>query len=232
MSERFFSDEPLQSGATTVLAGTEAHHALHVMRLAVGDEVTLFDGSGDEYLATVQATSRRDLTLEVGQQSAIDREAEVSISMGIALPKGDRQKVLIEKLTEVGVQRVLPLVTKRSVAAPKVNGLEKLRRLVIESSKQCRRNRLMQIDDPLSWDDFLKIDLPEKRLIAHPTDERFDWSANAKDSCAVAIGPEGGFSEEEYAKAVELGWQGVSLGKRILRIETAAIGLAFRLIHN
>ena len=232
MSERFYSDEPLQSGSTTVLAGTEAHHALHVMRLAVGDEVTLFDGSGDEYLATVQATSRRDLTLEVGQQSAIDREAEVSITMGIALPKGDRQKVLIEKLTEVGVQRVVPLVTKRSVAAPKVNGLEKLRRLVIESSKQCRRNRLMQIDDPLSWDDFLKIDLPEKRLIAHPTDERFDWSANAKDSCAVAIGPEGGFSEEEYAKAVELGWQGVSLGKRILRIETAAIGLAFRLIHN
>lgn len=232
MSERFFSDEPLQSGTITVLAGTEAHHALHVMRLAVGDEVTLFDGSGDEFIATVQSTSRRDLTLEVGQQSTVAREAEVSITMGIVLPKGDRQKVLIEKLTEVGVQRVIPLVTKRSIATPKANGLEKLRRLVIESSKQCRRNRLMQIDDPLSWEDFLQCDLPVKRLIAHPTDEQFDWNANAKDSCAVAIGPEGGFSEEEYSEAVELGWQSVSLGKRILRIETAAIGLAFRLIHD
>ena len=214
-----------------MLAGTEAHHALHVMRLSVGDEVTLFDGTGDEFAATIQATSRREITLEVGQQSPIDREAGIRITMGIALPKGDRQKVLIEKLTEVGVQRVVPLITKRSVAAPKANGLDKLRRLVIESSKQCRRNRLMEIDEPKTWDEFLNSDLPAKRLIAHPTNERFDWNANATDACAVAIGPEGGFSEEEYAQAIEQGWQSVSLGKRILRIETAAIGLAFRLIH-
>ncbi len=215
-----------------MLAGTEAHHALHVMRVKVGEEITLFDGSGDEFTAQIKSTTRREINLEITDQRSVSREAKIDITMGIALPKGDRQKVLIEKLTEIGVQRVVPLVTERSVAAPKASSLEKLRRLVIEASKQCRRNQLMQVEDPQPWPDFLRSDLPGVRLIAHPTEKDFQWCANATDSYAVAIGPEGGFSDEEFALAAENGWQTVSLGERILRIETAAIGMAFRLIHS
>ncbi|TWT88874.1 Ribosomal RNA small subunit methyltransferase E [Pseudobythopirellula maris] len=231
MGDRFFIDEPI-TGAEALLSGPEAHHALHVMRLKAGDGVTLFDGSGAEFSAEVTAVSRRDVSLTITGRQEIDRESPVRLTLGVALPKGDRQKVLVEKLVELGAARLVPLTTERSVALPKGSAIEKLRRLVIEASKQCGRNRLMEIAEPVALGAFLDESADAERLFAHPPEEAHaerggaPWPATQR--VVAMVGPEGGFSDAEAAAAVEAGWRPVTLGERILRIETAALALAAR----
>lgn len=227
MPSRYFSDDPIPwpTEGTVRLVDNEAHHFLHVMRGKIGDRLTLFDGSGAEFEAEVTKTTRREVMLAVLSREEVDREPGVELTLGVAIPKGDRQKVLVEKLTELGVARLVPLVTERSVAAPKASGLEKLRRAVVEASKQCGRNRLMVIDEPVPLAEFLASTEADRRLIAHP----YGGTAvepPAAGTIAVAVGPEGGFSDSEVATARDAGWAPLTLGRSILRIETAAIGAA------
>src|SRR5436190_5899651 len=155
MSERFYSPHPITAGCM-MLDGPEAHHLLHVMRASVGDEVTLFDDSGAEFKATIETLRRTDAELRIIERREIDRELPFPLAVGVALPKGDRQKWLVEKLTELGVTTLVPLVTERSVAQPAASALERLRRAVIEAAKQCGRNRLMRITEPQSWDGWIQ----------------------------------------------------------------------------
>lgn len=229
MSHRFFSESPLKLDpdhpAPARLTDAEAHHFLHVMRGSVGDRVTLFDGSGREFEAEAIETTRREVTLALRSCAEVDREPAVGLTLGVALPKGDRQKVLVEKLTELGVARLVPLTTERSVATPKAAGLNKLRRAVIEASKQCGRNRLMVIEEPMGLTRFLDTTEAAAKWIAHPYNAS-QPVPEAVGPFAVAVGPEGGFTEAEVAAAAAAGWAGRSLGKSILRIETAAIAFA------
>lgn len=223
MSRRFFV--PPITGPTASLDGAEAHHLLHVMRAGVGDSVTLFDGSGGEWSATITTVGRSRVDFEVGERHEVDRELPFALVVGVAMPKGDRQKWLVEKLTELGATRLVPLATERSIAQPKASAISKLRRTVIEASKQCGRNRLMEIAEPCSFDAFVdSTDGAALRLLAHPGGEPL--GAVIRDVTGadvhIAIGPEGGFSDEEAAAAGKHGWRAISLGERILRIETAA----------
>ncbi len=228
MSTRFYSETPLKLGAIT-LTGPEAHHLLHVMRAAVGMELTLFDGHGSEFTANITRLSRNDVECEVFAEERIDRERSAPFTLAVALPKGDRQKVLVEKLTELGVTRLVPLVTERSIADKTAGGLDKLRRLVIEASKQCGRNRLMEITQPIAWGEYVTTAVSPQRVIAHPSGELNEQLSSGVETIA-AIGPEGGLSDAEVELAIKSGWQCVALGPRILRIETAAIALAAKLI--
>ncbi|MCA9246838.1 MAG: 16S rRNA (uracil(1498)-N(3))-methyltransferase [Planctomycetales bacterium] len=227
MSHRFYVDSPITDKLAT-LAGTEAHHLLHVLRARAGEEVTLFDGNGAEFRAVVRELNRQTAQLEVVERLEIDRELPFALSLAVALPKGDRQKLLVEKLTELGVGRLVPLRSERSVAQPKGSALDRLRRSVIEASKQCRRNRLMEIAEPISFHDFLeKPAAATARWIAHPAGETETHSfGQAHGELAILVGPEGGFSDAEVAAAREADWCCIDLGPRILRIETAAIALA------
>jgi 16S rRNA (uracil1498-N3)-methyltransferase len=158
--------------------------------------------------------------------------------VGVALPKGDRQKLLVEKLTELGVTTLVPLITERGVAQPTASAAERLSRTVIEAAKQCRRNRLMKIAEPQAWGDWIASgwlesspiaahEPPARRLIAHPGGQSLS-AINLREPLPtqVAIGPEGGITDAEVTAAVAAGWQQVSLGARIFRVETAAIALA------
>ena len=229
MSDRYFVESPLTADRA-VLAGPEAHHLIHVMRAKPGGHVTLFDGSGWQFDAVIQRVGRSEVELTVLARAEIDRELAVELSLAVALPKGDRQKWLVEKAVELGVTRLVPLETARGVAQPEEKALHRLRRGVIEASKQCGRNRLMAIAEPERWADFVArtADVP-CRLLAHPGREataRQGLFPPIGDRVAMAIGPEGGFSEDEVALAVHAGWQRIELGPRILRVETAAVLLA------
>ena len=147
MSERFFVEQPI-SGSTAELVDTEAQHLAKVMRAAVGDEVVLFDGSGAEFAAKVARIAKSAVTLEVVERREINREPRVELTLAVALPKGERQKWLVEKLTELGAARLVPLITERGVAQPVDAAVARLSRAVIEASKQCGRNRLMEIAPP------------------------------------------------------------------------------------
>jgi 16S rRNA (uracil1498-N3)-methyltransferase len=227
MSERFFIAPPI-AGDRALLTGDEARHLIAVMRGKVGDEINVFDGSGAEFAARITAIGKQAVELAIIERRELSRELDFALTLAVALPKGDRQKWLVEKATELGVTRIIPLVTERGVAQPTAAALDRLQRSVIEASKQCGRNRLMEISPPLSAADcFATAPAAAARLIAEPGGQPLAALA-AGDGLEMiaAIGPEGGFSPDEIAAAKNAGWKAVSLGNRTLRIETAAIALA------
>lgn len=237
MADRFFADTPI-SGEQAELHGPEAHHAIHVMRLGVGDSITLFDGSGTEFDAQVEKLDRRSLRLSILERRMVDRELPFKLSLAVALPKGDRQRWLIEKATELGVTRIIPLTTARSVVRVSSSSIKKLDRAAIEASKQCGRNVLMRIEEPVAWSSFVAgLNETEQRWFAHPMSADLSLSEACRSRSAagnllVAIGPEGGFDDAEVALAKEAGWKSISLGPRILRIETAALAVVAAVVSE
>jgi 16S rRNA (uracil1498-N3)-methyltransferase len=188
--------------------------------------VTLFDGSGGEFDAEITVCGRSTVELAVLTRREVDRELAFSLTLGVPLPKGDRQRWIVEKAVELGVTRLVPLRTERTVATGDKVG-EKLDRYVIEASKQCGRNRLMEIAEPQSWSKWLAAPADARRWVADPTGDAIravDLSQGR--STFAAVGPEGGLTEGELAVARSSGWEIVSLGPRVLRIETAAVALA------
>ncbi len=225
MTHRYYAEPPIEGDGAT-LRGSEAHHLAHVMRGRPGDRVTLFDGSGDQWEAEVVRVGRSEVELRLIVRQTVDRELPFDLILGVAMPKGDRQRWLVEKAVESGVRRLVPLATARSVAEPSAG---KLQRTVIEASKQCGRNRLMELASAVPWTEFLaQTRSAEWRLMAHPGGAPIEagLSHPTGQSVVVAVGPEGGFTDEEVSLAVAAGWELVDLGPRTLRIETAAIVLA------
>ena len=234
MSDRYFVESPLVSDRA-VLAGAEAHHLLHVMRAGWELASRSLTARAGNSTPSSSGSGRSEVELAIAGRQEIDREAPIAVTLGVALPKGDRQKWLVEKLVELGVARLAPLETERGVAQPVENALQRLRRGVIEASKQCGRNRLMEIAEPKTWRKFLAESGDTAcRLVAHPAGQPDGGTHFTRptllQNAAIAIGPEGGFTDEEVAQAVAQGWQAVDLGPRILRVETAALALAALLI--
>lgn len=232
MPDRYFSAEPIDDTSVT-LAGSEAHHLLHVMRAQPGLELIVFDGQGGEFAAEVVECKRSTVEVQVGERQDIERELPFKLTLAIALPKGDRQRWLLEKCTELGVARIIPLQLARSASKGSKNEKqEKLTRYVIEASKQCGRNRLMEITEPTNWVTYLDETTTGRRLLAHPGGKSLSETAEEKsqrDPVQIAVGPEGGFTDEEVAQATNVGWEMIGLGERILRIETAALALVSRI---
>ena len=225
MSERFFVERPI-AGSTAELVEAESQHLAKVMRAAVGDEVVLFDGSGAEFAAKVARLTKSVVHLEILERREVNLEPRVSLTLAVALPKGERQKWLVEKLTELGVARLVPLITERGVAQPVDAALARLSRAVIEASKQCGRNRLMEIAPPREALEYFADDSLGMKFIAEPGGEHLGSLAPEVTHLSCAIGPEGGFTPAELKSTMENQWRPVSLGRSILRIETAAIAVA------
>lgn len=231
MSRRFFVQTAIGDAPTVTLADAEAHHLLHVLRAKPGDAVTLFDGSGWEFDAEVTGTGRKQAELRITRRERVDRELPFQLDLIVALPRGDRQEWLVEKAVELGATRLVPLVTQRGVAQPTDKACLRLERAVIEASKQCRRNRLMEIaaPAPLATIAASAASEGEFRWFAHPgfgTPPIQTWSQlSAGNRASLLVGPEGGLADDEVATLVDHCWQGVRLGPRILRVETAALAL-------
>jgi 16S rRNA (uracil1498-N3)-methyltransferase len=229
MSERFYVPSPLAEGILVELEGAEAHHLATVCRLGPSDVVRLFNGDGNEYLARVLDAGRRRVRLEVTARTTPTRELSFALEIAAPLPRGDRAQFLVEKLTELGATRFVPLATRRSVIVPREAHREKLQRYVIEASKQCGRNRLMEVAALTDWPDYCAGSRAEWRVLAHPggaAGSPASLTVAAGQMVVMAVGPEGGFTEEELELARSSGWQLLDLGPRILRLETAALVLA------
>jgi 16S rRNA (uracil1498-N3)-methyltransferase len=224
MSDRFYHDGPLGVGEV-VLDGPEAHHLSAVRRFSPGEDVVLFNGDGREYPALIVEVARRRVRLQVTSVESPERELGFPLHVASALPKGDRGDFLIEKLTELGVTDFTPLVTERVVVKVHEAKTEKLRRAVIEASKQCGRNVLMRVRSPARWFDWCGQQ-KGLRLLAHPGAGSGIDARAIEDPVTVAIGPEGGFTDEEVEAALAGGWRLLSLGPRTLRVETAALAAA------
>lgn len=229
MSERFFLSTPPRDGRA-VLSGDEARHLARVMRCTVGDEVVAFDGRGTSWRARVASIGRDEVALDLGEAATASRSTRVPLTLAVALPKGERQKWLVEKLTELGVERLVPLATTRGVAEATPAAIERLARGVIEACKQCGRDVLMQIAQPQSVAAMAGgAGNGATLFVADREGLPLETAAAAGGSVIALVGPEGGFTPEELAAIEAAGGRRVSLGPHVLRVETAAIALAARL---
>src|SRR6056297_865301 len=234
MTRRYFHPFLPESGGIVELSADEAAHANRVMRVKPGDSIELFDGKGCQAIATVVKTTRNGCCCDAQSAVGVSREPERFVTGATALPKGDRAKAMVERLTELGVKRLVPLLTDRTQGNRQLTSwCTKLERVTVEACKQCGRNELMEIAGPIESDAFIANCDSRLRLIADPAGEpvRIGSDPAALD-VSVLIGPEGGFSREEYTLAVDHGFAPFSLGPRIYRIETAAIAMATLLIHS
>lgn len=226
---RFYCPD-LHSEEAFSLGDEEAAHAFKVLRMKPGERLVAFDGKGWEIHGEVVEANKREVACRIVQKHWNPNELPGLAQVGIAMPKGDRQKLVIEKLVEMGIHQLVPLVSDRSVAEPSSGMANRLLRYTIEASKQCGRNKLMEILEPMSLKDYLKM--PEARgtttgakWIAHPYTSPLEpsktWGTQSLDDVRVAIGPEGGFTDQEVEMGLGLQWELLELGPRILRVETA-----------
>jgi 16S rRNA (uracil1498-N3)-methyltransferase len=216
--ERRFHVPNLES-KTVGLSSKEAHHLVQVLRLREGAEVSLFDDKGGTALAKVHRIAGGEVELRIlGPEPS--RDSPLSLTLAVAPPKGDRMSFLIEKLTELGVARILPLETERGRTG---KNLERWRRIAIEACKQSGRSRAPAIESPRSVTSVLEE--PGLVLAAHPGAPPLARPPEGAEVIAL-VGPEGGWSEGELALAASRGVTLFGLGPRTLRTETAAIAVA------
>ena len=210
-------------GLTGTLPPREARHLLEVLRARVGDQFTVFDGSR-EALAEVVEIGPGFLRYRILEERVPEREVGVEVALYPALLKGDKMAEVVRMATELGATRIQPLIALHSVAKEMGEAkLERLKRVAVEAAKQSGRLKAPEILPPIPLKALPQV---EQGLLAHPGAEALVREVlDPGRPLALAVGPEGGFSPEEVELLLEKGFTPVSLGRRILRAETAALAL-------
>lgn len=228
-------------GERIILSGDEAHHLLNVVRVRMGEDVILFDGKGGEAAARLVSGRRREASLEILSTAEPDREPLRELTIACALPRSTRMNWLVEKCSELGVARLVPMITARSVVKPGPRENNQIRRwhtTAIESAKQCGRVHLMEITSVLPYAAVFDMAVgADFRVAASPEPDAVPLAQAAQElsgkaSAFALIGPEGGLTEDEVRLAREVGCEVVSLGRLILRVETAAVAMAAILLAD
>ncbi len=226
MRRRFFVDEVRNGHAE--IAGDDARHLTRVLRVEVGQRYEISDNS-NVYLAEIETARKEHVTFRTLEKLPVIGPP-VRIVLCAAIVKFDHFEWMIEKATELGVSRIVPMVSVRTErgldkAAPK--RLERWRRIGLEASQQSRRAHLPEIDEPIKWREALATPAEHRyaldEITTLPLPAAFPAERSAEETVALLIGPEGGWTEEERSEFIGSGWAPVSLGPSILRAETAAV---------
>jgi len=233
---RFYCPLPLISGQVVDLPPTAARH-VQVLRMQPGHSLTLFNGEGGEFSAEVQHMGRSDVRVVVGQHRDVECEAAVQVHLAVGMPANERMDWLVEKATELGVHRITPLMTERSVIRLTGERAEKKQAhwqaVAASASEQCGRNRVPLIDAPERLDAWLARQTAQAGVVqgvlslhasTQPLSALRDGVAANVKSWVLLNGPEGGLTDAEDAAARDKGFVALSLGDRVLRAETAALG--------
>jgi 16S rRNA (uracil1498-N3)-methyltransferase len=226
---RFYCSHPLSVGAIIALPDHVAHH-VQVLRLAVGDRITLFNGEGGEYTATLTVIEKKRVSAEVKTFSPREVELPYAITLAQALPETSKMDWIIEKAVELGATAIQPLAAQRCVV--RLSDERAARKLahwhgiIVAASEQCGRNRLphlAQIADFNGW--IGQHDLHHRILLTpHAEQSLSDWARHhPPQAVALLVGPEGGFTEGEESAARAHGALALSMGPRVLRTETAGL---------
>jgi 16S rRNA (uracil1498-N3)-methyltransferase len=218
----------LHAGAAFELPDPVAHHALHVLRLEAGDHVRLFDGAGAEFEARLESVTRGAVTARLLDAVPSRPESPLRVTLALSPLKGDLMDLVIQKATELGVARILPVVTQRTdaVARPSLEGArhDRWSRVASGAAEQCGRAVVPEIIAACTLDALLReaFDGPKVFFSEREAQPSLRTLQPAK-SCLVLIGPAGGWEDDEAAGILSAGYQPVGLGPRTLRAETAAI---------
>ena len=225
---RVYVDAPLASGMRVTLQGSAAGHLTRVLRLRVGEALTVFNGAGGEYAASIEHAHAGRVAVAIGELRAIERESPLTLTLAQGVSRGERMDLVVQKATELGASGLAPVLAERSVvrltAQQADRRLNHWRAIAIVACEQSGRNRLPAIASPVPLKDFLRTSDGSMRLVLSPA-----ATATLADlprlvsAVTVLIGPEGGLAEAEQEAAVAAGFKPVRLGPRVLRTETAAI---------
>ncbi len=221
----------LAVGAQITLPERAARHVA-VLRLREGDEVTLFNGDGGEFRAVLERLGRASTAVRVTEWLEIERESPLFITLAQCVSSGDRMDLTIQKATELGVQSIVPIISKRSIV--RLSGdradrkLEHWRNIVISACEQCGRNRPPVIMPLAVLEDWLaNLASPGKRLLLAPDapggPKLLQWESTRESAVTFLVGPEGGLAPDERTAAEAAGFLAMRLGPRILRTETAPL---------
>jgi 16S rRNA (uracil1498-N3)-methyltransferase len=224
---RIYTTERLSSNATVALEPEPSRHLARVLRLGVGDALTLFDGRGGEYPSKIAAVSKKHVEVSTGEHLQCESESPLAIHLGIAVSRGERMDWVVQKATELGVTAVTPLLTEHTgvklAGERATKKIQHWQQIAISACEQCGRNRPPVIHD-LQWQDrWLAATVAQRKFVLHHRAETVDVSSGAPDSVALFVGPEGGLSESEILAAEQAGYVALKLGPRVLRTETAPL---------
>jgi 16S rRNA (uracil1498-N3)-methyltransferase len=226
---RFYCPQPLSVGLEIWLSGGIAHH-LNVLRLNHGDNITLFNGEGGEYTATMAAIEKKKAMVVIKTFTPRESELPHALTLAQALPEASKMDWIIEKAVELGVTAIQPLAAQRCVVRLDAERAQKKaihwEGIIASASEQCGRNRLAQLATPTEFQQWItQKDLHPRILLSpHAEQSLSDWCRHhSPQPVTLAIGPEGGFTQEEETAALAQGAIPLSMGSRILRTETAGL---------
>ncbi|MDJ0738917.1 MAG: 16S rRNA (uracil(1498)-N(3))-methyltransferase [Gammaproteobacteria bacterium] len=223
---RVYVDQSLHRGATLSLDGRPGHYITQVLRLRVGQALTLFDGSGSDYHATVTHASRRECRVAVGELAATEAPGRLHVHLGIGVSRGERMDFAIQKAVELGVAAITPLFTERCVVRLTGERLQQRvlhwRGVVISACEQSGRSRVPPLATPTGLGDWLAAH-PGGLVLQHRAGATLAALPPPETPLPLLIGPEGGLTDDEAGQACAAGFTAVRLGPRIMRTETAPL---------
>ncbi len=228
---RIFLPCVLVPGATVTLDERAANHLVRVLRVEPGQALTLFNGEGGEYTAEFVAARGAIAAAHVLAHRPVERESPLAIWLGQGMGRGERMDHVVQKATELGASRITPLSTQRTVVhldgERAMRRVEHWRGVAIAACEQCGRNRIPGVDAPQTLAHWLAEAMPPLRLLPDPRGRMrlADLPQERPEAVVLLVGPEGGLAEGEIERARAAGFEGIVLGPRILRTETAPLAL-------
>ena len=232
MTTRLFVSGQLINGAELVLEGDRARYLGRVLRLRIGDEITVFNGEGPEWSASIGSMTKSTASLRIGESREAGTESPLKIHLVQGISRGERMDFVVQKATELGVKRITPVLTEYGVVKLDPSRREKRRdhweSVAINASEQCGRTRLPLIDVPIPLNDWFgakPAEVDAEVILKPGAENALAGIKPPATKICVLIGPEGGFSDSEYEDAEIAGFDAASLGPRVLRTETAAVAV-------
>lgn len=239
---RFFVESHQIKEDRAVITGPDVKHITRVLRMETGNHLTLLDGQGNAFRAEIIEILKDEIHFLIMGREEMQSEPKLKVTLVQGLPKGDKMESIIQKCTELGIHRIIPLAAKRSIV--KLEGKkvaerqERWQRVALEASKQCRRTGVPSVEKLLTWNEVFST-IPSEALLLLPwEDEQVQplrkvlQEVDVPREVYIFIGPEGGFESDEVTRAGEKGCHRITLGPRILRTETAGPAtLAMVLYH-
>jgi len=225
---RLYVETSLEAGAALELPPETAAHIAKVLRARVGDGLILFNGDGREFSGEIESVRGARVRASVGPGTFVDRESALAVTLVQSVPRGDRMDFIVQKATELGVARIVPTLSQRSVVRLDARQCEAKathwRAVVVSACEQCGRNRIPAVEEPRQLIDYLGAAAGGgTRLVLEPDADADGAKWDVAGGVEIAIGPEGGFAPDELEAFRIAGFKRVRLGPRILRTETAAI---------
>jgi len=240
---RFFVDSTQILEDYINIEGPDVNHIKNVLRLQIGEQIVICDGQGNDFITIIESIEDKNIRVKIESITIAETEPNLKVTLFQGLPKGDKMEYIIQKCVELGIDEIVPVNTSRAVVKlsdeKKMNKkIERWQKISESASKQSKRGKIPIISNVLSYAEAIKAsNSMDMKFIAYENENEvtlkqvLTTDENIK-TLGFYVGPEGGFTEEEVSRAIDAGIKPITLGKRILRTETASISLTAMIMYH